>query len=143
MTTLRLNPQNFPPSSNTLLTPGSCFQESSGPSNLVSLQGIALASTPVDMRAGMDTLMAKAIQQFGQVIPHLAYLFTNRSHNRLKLIVHDGFGLWLCSRRLHKGSFKWNESEAGNQLLSQEQLSALLLGLPWQGLGEASIYRYA
>ena len=143
MTTLQLNKQTSPASANTLLTPWSSSHESSSPLNLIALQGVALASAPVDMRAGMDTLMTKAIQQFGHVLPHHAYVFTNRTHNRLKLIVHDGFGIWLCSRRLHKSSFKWSDSEAGNQILSQEQLSALLLGLPWQGLGEASIYRFA
>ena len=29
----------------------------------------------------------------------------NRRANRIKVLVHDGFGLWLCARRLHQGGF--------------------------------------
>ncbi|MFN4045186.1 IS66 family insertion sequence element accessory protein TnpB [Limnobacter sp.] len=28
----------------------------------------------------------------------------------MKVLVHDDFGVWLCSRRLHKGSFNWGKS---------------------------------
>lgn len=124
------------------ITPG-VASESSSSSGLIHLQAISLVSEPTDMRAGMDTLMTKAVQQFGQMMPHHAYLFSNRTHNRLKLIVHDGFGLWLCSRRLNKNCFKWSEADRGNLSLQPDQLQALLLGLPWQQLGEAGIYRYA
>lgn len=25
----------------------------------------------------------------------------------VKVLVHDGIGVWLCARRLHQGSFTW------------------------------------
>jgi transposase len=57
------------------------------------------------MRSSMDTLMNQIIAVFCAAQAHHAYLFTNRSANRMKVIVHDGFGVWLCARRLHKGSW--------------------------------------
>ena len=92
------------------------------------------------MRSGMDTLMNQIIAVFGAAQAHHAYLFANRGANRMKVIVHDGFGVWLCSRRLHKGSFTWGKKAVlGTTVtLSTEQFNALIVGLPWQRLGEYS-----
>ena len=96
------------------------------------------------MRCGMDTLMNQIIAVFGAAQAHHAYLFTNRGANRMKVIVHDGFGVWLCSRRLHKGSFNWGKSaDLGSSVtLSTEHFNALIVGLPWQRLGEYSSIKY-
>lgn len=111
---------------------------------LLRLDKIVLLSEPTDLRAGMDRLRTKAIQQFGQVEPHEAYLFMNRSMNRsqslLKLLVHDAMGTWLCTRRLHEGRFHRAEVHAHPQLTAQA-LQVLSWGLPWQRLGKGSIYR--
>ncbi|WP_158025317.1 IS66 family insertion sequence element accessory protein TnpB [Pseudomonas aeruginosa] len=65
-----------------------------------------------------------------------AYLFTNKRANRMKVLVHDGFGIWLAARRLNRGRFAWSGNWQGQQLeLSPEQLQALVVGLPWQRLG--------
>jgi len=84
--------------------------------------------------------MNQIITVFGAAQAHHAYLFANRGANRMKVIVHDGFGVWLCSRRLHKGSFTWVKgAELGSSVtLSTEQFNALIVGLPWQRLGEYS-----
>ncbi|MBK1779599.1 IS66 family insertion sequence element accessory protein TnpB, partial [Advenella sp. WQ 585] len=39
---------------------------------------IWLGTEPVDMRAGMDTLLSRVVMVFGAAQPHHAYLFTNR-----------------------------------------------------------------
>ncbi|WP_204734837.1 IS66 family insertion sequence element accessory protein TnpB, partial [Hydrogenophaga laconesensis] len=31
------------------------------------------------------------------------YLFANRRANRMKVLVHDGIGVWLAARRLNSG----------------------------------------
>ena len=54
--------------------------------------------------------------------------------------MHDGIGIWLAARRLHQGRFVWPNAELGSQLsLTQPQLDALVLGLPWQRIGEAGV----
>jgi transposase len=46
----------------------------------------------------------------------------------MKVLVHDGFGVWLCARRLHRGGFVWGQSHRGLTLnLSMEQLGALVV----------------
>ena len=68
---------------------------------------------------------------FGAARPHHAYIFTNRRANRIKVLVHDGFGLWSCSRRLYRGCFVWaDEDGAGRKMISRAQFDALVIGLP-------------
>jgi transposase len=83
--------------------------------------------------------LARVVAVFGAAQPHHAYLFTNRRINRIKVLVHDGFGLWLAVRRLHRGRFIWAAAGAGRLALSREQFDALVLGLPWQRLGAAGV----
>src|SRR5690625_4671398 len=66
---------------------------------------IKLAVEPMDMRAGPDTALARVILDFGQAVPHYAYVFANKRANRMKILVHDGFGVWLAARRLNEGGF--------------------------------------
>ena len=66
-----------------------------------------LAVDPLDMRAGFDTVLARVVAVFDAAHPHHAYLFTNRRANRLKVLVHDGIGIWLAARRLNQGQFAW------------------------------------
>jgi len=100
-----------------------------------------LAVQPLDMRAGTDTALGKVVQVFGAAHPHHAYLFANRRANRVKVLVHDGIGIWLAARRLNEGKFVWPAATTLNrhQQLSLEQLQALVLGLPWQRLGNDGI----
>lgn len=87
-------------------------------------------------RAGTETALAKVIAVFGAAQPHCAYLFANRRANRMKVLVHDGFGIWLAARRLNQGKFHWPGIRHGSEMeLDAEQLQALVLGLPWQRAG--------
>jgi transposase len=114
----------------------------SGKPSVIRIDAIWLATTPMDMRAGTDTALARVVSVFGAAHPHTAYLFANRRANRLKVLVHDGVGIWLAARRLHQGKFVWPLGSAAAQLsLSRAQLDALVLGLPWQRMGEAGIIR--
>jgi len=107
---------------------------------LIRIDVVWLATAPLDMRAGTDTALARVVTVFGSARPHHAYLFANRRANRMKVLVHDGLGIWLAARRLHQGRFAWPGDSAGQQhSLTIEQLNALVLGLPWQRLGERGV----
>jgi transposase len=94
----------------------------------------------MDMRAGTDTALARVVQVFGSAKPHHAYVFANKRSTRVKVLVHDGIGIWLAARRLHEGRFVWPGGGCGApQLLTREQLDALVLGLPWQRVGPAGV----
>jgi transposase len=107
---------------------------------VIRIEAIWLAVQPLDMRAGFDTALARVVTVFGAAHPHTAYVFANRRSDRLKVLVHDGIGLWLAARRLHRGSFARGRL-GSNEPLTQAQLDALVLGLPWHRLGEASVIR--
>jgi transposase len=48
----------------------------------------------------------------------------------MKVLVHDGIGIWLAARRLNQGKFYWPGIRHGSEVeLDNEQLQALVLGL--------------
>jgi transposase len=113
-----------------------------GTDRVIRVDAAWLTAEPFDMRAGTDTALARAVGVFGQAKAHHAYLFANRRASRMKVLIHDGFGRWLRARRLHRGSFVWAASASGTTLaLSDEQLRALVVGLPWQRLGDLATIR--
>ena len=104
---------------------------------MIRIDAVWMSVQPLDMRAGMETALARVVTVFGAAKPHHAYLFANRRANRLKVLVHDGIGIWLASRRLHQGRFVWASGIGTTLPLSAEQFDALVLGMPWPRLGEA------
>jgi transposase len=107
---------------------------------VIRVEAIWMASAPVDMRAGAEKLLACVVAVFGQARAHHAYLFANRRATRMKLLVHDGIGVWLASRRLNRGHFVWS-SEDHTLKISPAQFDALILGLAWQCIGEDAAIR--
>jgi transposase len=67
---------------------------------LIRAEAIWLASEPQDMRAGIDTLLARVVRVFGAAQPHHAYCFANRSATRMKVLVHDGIGVWMAGEQV-------------------------------------------
>jgi transposase len=109
---------------------------------VIRVDAVWLAVQPLDMRAGTESALARVVNVFGAARPHHAYLFANRRANRMKVLVHDGIGVWLAARRLNSGKFVWPR-DAGNTgatvTLSKAQFDALVLGLPWHRIGETGI----
>ena len=106
---------------------------------MIRIEAAWLATTPLDMRAGTDTALARVIAVFGAAHPHHAYLFANKRANRIKILVHDGIGIWLAARRLHQGKFIWPLAGGANLRLQRQQLDALVMGLPWQRLADGGV----
>jgi hypothetical protein len=70
---------------------------------MIRIDVMWLAVAPVDMRAGADRLLARVVEVFGAAQAHHGYLFANTRATRMKLLVHDGFGVWCATRRLNQG----------------------------------------
>lgn len=83
---------------------------------------IWLAVEPLDMRAGTETVLSRVVNVFGAARPHHPYIFANRRGNRMKVLVHDGIGVWLAARRLNEGRFVWPRAGAVQVELTDEQL---------------------
>lgn len=108
---------------------------------MIRVDAVWMAAQPLDMRLGTEAALARVVTVFGAAHPHHAYLFANRRANRMKVLVHDGIGVWLAARRLNAGKFVWPCDGTNTVSLSRTQFDALVLGLPWQRLGEAGIIR--
>ena len=64
----------------------------------------------------------------------LPVLFCNRAGNRIKVLLWDGTGVWLCQRRLHQGKFVWPKSDERCFVLTPAQWNWLVAGVNWQRL---------
>jgi transposase len=103
---------------------------------------VYIALDAVDMRKGFEGLHGLVRDQLGQdpLSGHL-FLFTNRLRTRLKALVWDGSGLWVCAKRLEKGRFRWPEAEARSVTLRAEELAMLVGGLDLKKTVERQWYR--
>jgi transposase len=114
---------------------------------MIRIDALWLCTQPQDMRAGAERLLAAVVNTVGCAQAHHGYLFANARATRLKLLVHDGFGVWCATRRLHRGSFAWTSAlDAGAMAtlqLTVQQFEALVVGLPWQRLPELEVIRRA
>ena len=104
---------------------------------------IYLAVEAIDMRKGFEGLYGAVRDQLGHdpLGGHL-FLFTNKSRTRLKALVWDGSGLWVCAKRLEKGRFRWPEAEGRHSVtLRSEELAMLVSGLDVKQTRQRNWYR--
>lgn len=93
---------------------------------------IYVATGVTDMRKGFNGLYGLVRDQLGcdPESGHV-FLFTNARRNRLKLLVYDHSGLWICTKKLDGGRFRWPTAETSvtKIVLSHEELALLLGGI--------------
>lgn len=110
---------------------------------MIRIDALWLCTQPMDMRSGADRLLAAVVNTVGQAQSHHGYLFANARATRVKLLVHDGFGVWCATRRLHAGRFAWVSAAPADARpalqLTRPQFDALVIGLPWQRLPELEV----
>src|SRR5262249_36980558 len=82
------------------------------------------------MRKGFDGLYGLVRDRLEQEprSGHL-FLFTNRPRTRLKALVWDGSGLWICAKRLERGRFGWPEGKGASITMRPEELAMLVNGM--------------
>ena len=103
---------------------------------------ILLAAQPVDFRKGMDGLAA-LVQQALRADPFAGdvFIFRARRADRVKILVFDGTGLVLVTKRLEAGRFCWPSPADGVARLTSAQLATLLEGLAWNMLRPRPVRR--
>jgi transposase len=103
---------------------------------------IFVAVAPVDLRRGLDGLCA--LIQHGLALNPFDgawYLFRNKAGTRLKLVVFDGTGFWLCYRRLERGRWVWPQPGDAVLRLSYTQCLVLLQGGDWRRVERPEEFR--
>ena len=98
---------------------------------------VFLALEPCDMRKGFQGFHALVTERLQEDLRQGAlFVFTNRRRSRLKILVWDGTGLWLCTKRLEQGTFAWPprvEPQATKLRLAPEALALLTDGVDLRG----------
>jgi transposase len=93
---------------------------------------IYIALESVDMRKGFEGLHGLVRDRLNEdpLSGHL-FLFGNRARTRLKVLVWDGSGLWVCAKRLERDSFHWPKAEPGMRSVTMrpEELAMLINGM--------------
>lgn len=91
---------------------------------------VFLAAGATDMRKSFNSLAAIVSNTLAHdpTCGHL-FAFCNRRRDRIKVMYWDGSGLWVCAKRLEKGTFAWPESRACSVEMSREELVMLIAGL--------------
>ena len=108
---------------------------------------VFLRPGPTDLRLGFEALYGLVENQLQQnpLSGHL-FLFCNRHRTRLKALCWDGSGLWLCTKRLEKGTFAWPQSarEAHAKIrLAPQALQLLLDGVDLKAGAQRAWYECA
>ena len=95
-----------------------------------------VASKPVDFRKGMDSLTSLVMQALASdPFTGDVFIFRSKRSDRLKLLVWDGSGLCLITKRLETGGFTWPPVRDGAVTLNAAQLRLLFTGMDWTQLG--------
>ena len=99
---------------------------------LTTATRVFVAAGATDMRIGFDGLFGLVRDTLGEdpLSGHL-FVFANRDRTRIKILVWDGSGLWVCAKRLEKGRFAWPLAGEGCQRIPMrgEELTMLLSGI--------------
>ena len=92
---------------------------------------VLVAVEPVDFRKGIDGLAQSCREALGaDPFSGTVFVFRSRGSRAIKVLVFDGGGMWLCTKRLSQGRFHWwpaHPSEASVRLLAHE-LQVLICG---------------
>ena len=75
---------------------------------------LLLAVDPADFRCGIDGLMSLCRQRLDEdPFTGAVFVFTNRRKTSVKLLVYDGNGFWLCTKRFSQGRLAWWPRDGG------------------------------
>lgn len=89
---------------------------------------ILVAVEAVDFRKGIDSLAELCRAKLNtDPFSGCVFVFRSRRATSIKLLVYDGQGFWLATKRLSKGRFRWwPQSNDASKLLRVHQAQVLL-----------------
>jgi len=90
---------------------------------------VFLVAGPTDMRKSFDGLSGVVRSALGgDPKSGDLFVFCNRLRNRLKVLYVDESGVWVCAKRLARGTVKWPSSTGECRVEMRSEELALLLG---------------
>lgn len=83
----------------------------------------------IDMRCGFERLHSLCVHQMNALMDQgHVYFFFGKNRKRIKLLVFDGSGLVLISKRMERGKFMDLSEMLGRSEISLEELKLIIHG---------------
>ena len=99
--------------------------------NLIHNPNVYLAAGATDLRKSIDGLALLVSHAFDlDPFSQNLFVFCNKQRDKIKILVWEQNGFWLCYKRLEKGRFQWPKSTKNQAIaLTRRELQWLLDGL--------------
>ena len=105
---------------------------------------ILVATEPLDLRKGIDGTASVCRQALGEdPLGGALFVFRNRSGTMVRVLVYDGQGFWLMTKRLSQGRFRFWSAPGGQPsvTLAAHELVTLLAAGDWTQANAAACWR--
>jgi len=95
---------------------------------------IYLATGATDLRKGFNGLYGLIRSRWDRdPLGGEVFVFCNRRRDALKLFFWEGDGMWVCAKRLERGTFRWPMAAEPAVTMTASQLHLLLNGIDLAG----------
>ena len=97
------------------------------------------------MRKGFDSLSGLVTSQMQlSALSGSVFIFLNRKHNQVKLLLWEGDGFALYYKRLEKGTYELpaGDDKNGSMTISSEQLQLILQGISLKSIRRRKRYQH-
>jgi transposase len=85
---------------------------------------------PVDFRKGLDALVGLCRQRIGSPYDGTVFAFRNKRGIAVKLLVYDGTGFWLCTKRFSQGKLNYWPKSSDERICATTMTVILNQGRP-------------
>jgi transposase len=105
-----------------------------------------LCRTPVDIRKGFDSLSGMVTNQMGlSVLSGAVFIFFNKNHNQVKLLLWEGDGFSIYYKRLEKGTYECPTAttDCADISISHEAFQFILQGVSLKHIQRRKRYTHS
>lgn len=85
---------------------------------------------PIDFRKGLDALIGLCRQNSNSLYDGTVFAFRNKGGIAVKLLVYDGTGFWLCTKRFSQGKLNYWPSSHDERVCATTMTIILNQGSP-------------
>lgn len=100
--------------------------------HITTQQHLHLWVKPIDFRKGIDALVGLCRQHIGSPYDGTVFAFRNKNGMAVKLLVYDGTGFWLCTKRFSQGKLNYWPRSCNEHICATTMMIILNQGKPTQ-----------